>query len=108
MDIVSTISARKCRLVFCARWVIWTARNKEVHEGIKKSSYESVVFIRESLKEIDDIERTLLAEEIMMERWRPPDPKFIKINFDVAFKNPSSSGDNQVNSLSSMLSRNKK
>ncbi|MBA0687797.1 hypothetical protein Goari_015302 [Gossypium aridum] len=40
MDIVSAISTRKCRTVFCPPWVIWTTRKKKVHEGIKKSSHE--------------------------------------------------------------------
>ncbi|MBA0749853.1 hypothetical protein Gogos_003731, partial [Gossypium gossypioides] len=70
MGIVSTISARKCRKVFYALWVIWTARNKEAY-----------------LREIDDIDRHSPGQEIMVERWCPPDLDFIKINFDAAFNN---------------------
>lgn len=59
MDVVSTCSACKCRMVFCVLWAIWIVRNKEVHEGAKKSSHESVVSIKTYLKKIDDLAKNL-------------------------------------------------
>ncbi|KAH1073058.1 hypothetical protein J1N35_025386, partial [Gossypium stocksii] len=65
--------------------VIWTERNKYVHEKIKKYSTDIVSFIKKYIAELDRLEQTGLTKAPIKDSWVPPSREDIKINFDVGF-----------------------
>ncbi|MBA0750864.1 hypothetical protein Gogos_002246 [Gossypium gossypioides] len=54
-------SSDLCRTIICAIWVIWSDKNKQVHER-------------------------KIRQNIDTTRWRPPERSFVKINFDATFQ----------------------
>ncbi|MBA0794209.1 hypothetical protein Gohar_018559, partial [Gossypium harknessii] len=73
------------RVIYVSFWVLWTERNKYVHERINKSSKDMAFFIHRYIKELDYLEEKGLAKAIIKETWVPPSRKDIKINFNANF-----------------------
>ncbi|KAG8486156.1 hypothetical protein CXB51_019595 [Gossypium anomalum] len=88
-SMVSSTSVEQRRLVVCAIWAIWAARNKALHEGIHQSAPETTPFIHLYIGELEAVNRKLPGRWIEMERWRPPEPPMLKINFGAAFNERS-------------------
>ncbi|XP_016681200.1 uncharacterized protein [Gossypium hirsutum] len=85
----------KCRLIACAMWVIWTSRNKFIHEGEMKSGSQIADFVINYLKKLDGLNTHSLVRRIHTNRWAAPNGLRVKLNFDVAFnrqRNNSCSG----------------
>ncbi|MBA0743468.1 hypothetical protein Gogos_006140 [Gossypium gossypioides] len=72
-------------MICVSLWVLWTERNKYVHEKIKKSSKDIVSFIQKYITELDRLEENGLTRAPIRDSWVPPSGEDIKINFDVGF-----------------------
>lgn len=79
-------SSDLCRKIIYAIWVIWSDRNKQVHERKIKQNIDMVRFIVSYLKELEAIKSRLSARCVQQERWRPPEQTFVKIHFDASFQ----------------------
>ncbi|MBA0605422.1 hypothetical protein Godav_018004, partial [Gossypium davidsonii] len=63
-------SSDLCRIIIYAIWVIWSDRNKHVHERKIKQNIDMVRFIVSYLKELEAIKSHLSARCVQQERWR--------------------------------------
>lgn len=69
-----------------ACWALWFARNKLVHEGVKQTTHDIVVFVQGYLVEIKSVEEFNFPKSVPLEmHWRPPHLGYVKINFDSSF-----------------------
>ncbi|KAA3467448.1 reverse transcriptase [Gossypium australe] len=70
-------------------WGLWYRRNKPVHKGIKFSVIETVGFLKGYILELNNLREILSFSFVSLvnETWKPPDPGFIKLNFDTAYYN---------------------
>ncbi|MBA0853861.1 hypothetical protein Goshw_023047 [Gossypium schwendimanii] len=73
-SMVSNTSVEQRRMVVCAIWAIWAARNKALHEGIHQSAPETTQFIHLYIGELEAVNRKLPGRWIEIERWRPLEP----------------------------------
>nr|KJB61324.1 hypothetical protein B456_009G352100 [Gossypium raimondii] len=64
---------------------MWLRRNKILHEKKVQSVEDTIFFICKYLREWEEVNHRLPGQRVVEERWRPPKPDEIKINFDGAF-----------------------
>ncbi|MBA0746662.1 hypothetical protein Gogos_009161, partial [Gossypium gossypioides] len=64
---------------------MWLRRNKILHEKKVQSVEDTNFFICKNLREWEEVNHRLPGQRVVEERWRPPKPDEIKINFDGAF-----------------------
>ncbi|KAH1081859.1 hypothetical protein J1N35_021620 [Gossypium stocksii] len=84
-NIFELYSLKQCRVFACALWVLWTTRNKFIHEGEVKTGSQMVDFIKNYIQELDGLSTCLLVSRLHLTRWVAlTNPRF-KINFDAAF-----------------------
>ncbi|MBA0826707.1 hypothetical protein Goarm_011532 [Gossypium armourianum] len=82
--------------VVIAVWAIWWARNRQTMEGKVVTRNETLVKILSMHAEIEVLKEKLPAvREVDIDRWKPPQTSWVKLNFDAAYKaqsNKSCSG----------------
>ncbi|MBA0848907.1 hypothetical protein Goshw_008595 [Gossypium schwendimanii] len=82
--------------VIIAVWAIWWARNRQTMEGKIVTGHETVAKIMSMHDEIEVLKEKLPAvREVDIDRWKPPQDSWVKLNFDAAYKvqsNKSCSG----------------
>ncbi|KAG4212206.1 hypothetical protein ERO13_A02G149901v2 [Gossypium hirsutum] len=76
-----------CRMTVCALWVLWTSRNKFIHEGENQIGVQIARFVQNFLKELDDLKSAIPKRRICVDRWTALMGSRLKVNFDAAFNN---------------------
>ncbi|KAK5832572.1 hypothetical protein PVK06_016374 [Gossypium arboreum] len=76
-----------CRMAVCALWVIWTSRNKFIHEGKNQLGGQIAIFVQNYLNELDGLKSFIPKRRICVDRWNAPVGSRLKVNFDAAFNN---------------------
>jgi len=79
--------------VFGLLWAWWEARNK-ANSGEKMPTMRETVYRAESINLDTSMNRQERAPKAPEEKlfWRPPEPDYLKINFDGAFRQECKSG----------------
>lgn len=80
-------SAKQCRLLCCALCVIWTKRNKLMHEGKRTPGRVIADSVTSYIREPDGMHENLPVRGLGIKRWRPSEESNLKVNFDAAFNN---------------------
>ncbi|MBA0741286.1 hypothetical protein Gogos_014451 [Gossypium gossypioides] len=62
-------------------------RNKWVHESKKKDGLVTTNFIKNYLKELDNLSNKLLERKEVTEQWKIPENLCVKLNFDAVYRN---------------------
>ncbi|MFQ6667002.1 hypothetical protein Gotur_033172 [Gossypium turneri] len=82
--------------VVIAVWAIWWARNRQTMEGKVVTRHETISRILSLHVEIDVLKEKLpTIREVDIDRWKPPQNSWVKLNFDAVYKaqlNKSCSG----------------
>ncbi|KAA3463879.1 reverse transcriptase [Gossypium australe] len=89
---IALLSLDVCRFFCGALWAIWGDRNARVHQKRGKTGQEITMFVRNYIKELDDVKHRATKAPKVVTRWKHPPFSFVKINFDGAYdvKNQSS------------------
>ncbi|PPS18532.1 hypothetical protein GOBAR_AA02060 [Gossypium barbadense] len=93
---MASANYRKCQNeVETREHVIWTSRNRFIHEGEEQTGSQMADFITNYIKELDGLSMCLPMNRLHSSRWVELTDPWVRINFDAAFnkeKNDSSSG----------------
>ncbi|MBA0753908.1 hypothetical protein Gogos_021031, partial [Gossypium gossypioides] len=79
-----------CRIVACAIWALWTARNKALHEGVIQTAQEKINMINYYIRELNVIHEKLLVRRVESESWRIP---AVQMGLDLGFLEAVIEGD---------------
>ncbi|GMI85899.1 hypothetical protein HRI_002259200 [Hibiscus trionum] len=85
--IVNNNSKQRVTQALVLIWTLWTARNKQYHEGIKQNTHDVVTFVRSYCAEWV-IANTCLRElpQTQPQPWMAPPHSLMKVNVDASFR----------------------
>jgi ribonuclease HI len=88
-DIVdgTIIPTKEANIILCGMWAIWKARNDRMHGNMNVNLMKTVHWAVDTAHDLWNAGSKTdgLCVRKACEKWKPPDPGFIKINADGAF-----------------------
>ncbi|MBA0696099.1 hypothetical protein Goari_002685 [Gossypium aridum] len=72
-EVVMIYDEKTLKLIAISYWAIWYAKNKIVHEGVRQSVQELIVFIKASPSELEAVDEFKTSACLQrQEEWVPP------------------------------------
>jgi hypothetical protein len=88
------IPTKEANIILCGMWAIWKARNDRMHENMNVNLMKIVHWAVDTAHDLWNAGSKTAGMCVRKdcEKWKPPDPGFIKINVDGAFNVASQDG----------------